>query len=199
MTSDKNIDQPEMYFNAKPDKRSTLIPLIICGVVVAAAIIGWLIYQNNKNSDTINSLQRQVVETKQKEDQQQQINNAIAEKNLKYRTNWDKFIKERHSEPQVNYTWGGVSSFTVAVGNGTEYTLDQVDVLVEYIRKSGEVWERKTVSLFNIPANSEQTQTAPSSVNGVKVNVAIQKIICKQMQFCYPINNGNSSDPYLCN
>jgi hypothetical protein len=192
----------EQYFPSKSKKitKSAIIIGISIGILVA--IIFWLINQNNQNSDTISDLQKQIANQKQveiqKQDQEQQVNDALNQKNLLYRKDWDKFIKQIHSEPQINYTWGGISAFQVAVSNKTEYILDQVDLKVQYIRKNGDLWEQKTISFFNVSANSNEIKVAPASLNGVKVKVDIEKVMCKKMEFCFPTYNGDRNDPYFC-
>ena len=183
-------------------KKNKLIPLIVGGVLIVGGIIAWLVYQNNQNSGTIDNLQTQVNtqqdEGAQKEAERQKINTATTEKNMKYRNNWSDYIKVQNDDPSVNYTLGGISPFTVYVTNQTDYLLDQVDITINYIRKNGDSWQTKTVSIFNVPSNSNETGTAPESINGVKVNVTITKIISKKMHFCYPADNGNTADPYFC-
>ena len=132
------------------------------------------------------------------DDEKQRINAAITAKNMNFRNNWENYIKIDHNDPEVDYTLGGISSFNVSINNKTSYMLDQVDINVEYIRKNGEICQDKTVTIFNIPAGSTDFVEAPSSVNGVKVNCSISKIISKKMHFCYPTDNGNPEDPYFC-
>jgi hypothetical protein len=117
---------------------------------------------------------------------------------MNYRNNWQNYIKVDHSEPKVDYTLGGISSFDVYVSNETTYMLDQVDIYVEYIRKNGETYQTKTVTILNVPAGSMEIGVAPESVSGVKVNCGISKIVSKKMHFCYPKDNGNPEDPYFC-
>jgi hypothetical protein len=182
-------------------KKSYLMPLGITAVVVIAVII-WLMYQDNKNNETITTLQTQVstqqLQKDQKEDEQKKINEAIAKKNLEYRNNWEKYIRKDYDQLKIDYGLGGISQFNVHISNETEYMLDEVDVLVEYIRKNGEVWQSRTVSFSNIAPGTAETKVAPSSVNGVNVRLAIQKIVSKKMQFCYPFGSDNTGDPYFC-
>ena len=131
------------------------------------------------------------------EDLKKAINEANTAKNMKYRNNWDTYIKVSNSEPSVDYTLGGISEFNVYVSNETEYILDQVDVLVQYIRKNGEIYQSSTVHLFNVVPNLMGSEVAPKSINGIKVSCTVEKIISRKMHFCYP-NNGNPEDPYFC-
>lgn len=176
--------------------------LILAGALVISGIGGWLIYQNLQNREILNAVNEEVNAQKntqdEKEEQRRRTNQAITEKNMNYRNNWPNYIKVDHNEPRVDYTLGGISSFDVYISNETTYMLDQVDVYVEYIRKNGDVYQTRTVSIFNIPAGATEAGVAPSSVNGVKVRCEISKIVSKKMHFCYPADNGNPEDPYFC-
>lgn len=206
----KKVEQTPSYDAAFPTKKkSYLLPIIISGLLIVGCTMGWLVYQNSKNSDTIENLNEEVNNTKQSkqteqseadkhEEERQRINRANTEKNMNFRNNWPNYIQVSNSEPSVNYTLGGISEFNVYVNNETSYLLDQVDVYVQYIRKNGDVWQEKTVSIFNVPAGSNETGVAPSSVNGVKVSCSISKIVSRKMHFCYPSDNGNPEDPYFC-
>lgn len=190
-------------------KKSLLVPLIIGGSLFVFGIICWLVYQNSQNSATINHLQEKVttqddaIQTEQtqkaeNEAERQRINEANTAKNMNFRNNWENYIKVQNTEPKVDYTLGGISAFDIYVSNETSYMLDQVDIFVQYIRKSGEVYQTKTITILNVPAGSGASGEAPSSLNGVKVSCTVERIISKKMHFCYPENNENPKDPYFC-
>lgn len=198
------------YQDAFPTKKkSFLVPLIIGGILIVGGLVSWLLYQNSEHTVTIdnlqdkvttqdNAIQTQNTQETEKEAERQRINEANTAKNMKFRNNWENYIKVQNSEPTVDYTFGGISAFTVYVSNETSYMLDQVDIYIQYIRKSGEVYQTKTVTIFNVPAGSSANAETPSSLNGVKVSCTVEKIISKKMHFCYPENNGNPEDPYFC-
>lgn len=183
-------------------KKSLLVPLIIGGILIFGGLIIWLVSQNVQHTTVIQDLQDSVVTQNtaeaEKEAERQRINQANTAKNMNFRNNWENYIKLQNSEPTVDYTFGGISAFTVYVSNQTSYMLDQVDINIEYIRKSGEVYQTKTITILNVPAGSSANGEAPSSINGVKVSCTVEKIVSKKMHFCYPENNGNPEDPYFC-
>ncbi len=207
------IEQPSYpstnYQETFPTKKKSLfVPLIIGGILVVG-LISWLVYQSSKQTTTIDNLhdkiitqdsaiQTQDAEAAAKEAERLRINQANTLKNMNFRNKWESYIKIQNSEPSIDYTLGGISAFTVYVSNETSYMLDQVDIYIQYIRKSGEVYQTKTVTVFNVPAGSGANAEAPSSVNGVKVSCTVEKIVSKKMHFCYPENNGNPEDPYFC-
>ena len=198
------------YQDVFPTKKKSLsLPLIIGGALIFIGLTSWLVYQNSEHTATIENLQEKVTtqdnaiqtqdtEAAEKEAERLRINQANTLKNMNFRNKWESYIKVQNSEPSVDYTFGGISAFTVYVTNETSYMLDQVDIYIQYIRKSGEVYQTKTVTVFNVPAGSSANAEAPSSVNGVKVSCTVEKIVSKKMHFCYPENNGNPEDPYFC-
>ncbi len=190
-------------------KKSALLPFLITGGVLVIGIISWLAYQNSQNSSTIDSLQEKVstqetvYQTQQsqiaeKEAERQRVNTANTLKNMNYRNNWDKYIKVTNSEPTIDFTFGGISEFNVYVSNEMEYTIDQVDVLVQYIRKNGEIWQSSVVHLQNVSPNSIESGIAPKSINGIKVICSIEKVISDKLNFCFPTNSGVQEDPFFC-
>ena len=164
------------YEEAFPTKKKSLVvPLIVGGSLVVIGLISWLVYQNSQHTSTIDNLQEKVttqdnaIQTQQtqdaeKEAERQRINEANTAKNMNFRNNWENYIKVQNTEPTVDFTFGGISAFNVYVSNETSYMLDQVDIFVQYIRKNGEVYQTKTVTILNVPAGSGAYGEAPSSV-----------------------------------
>jgi hypothetical protein len=193
--------------------RSKLYLFIIICILIISSIVGWLIYQNVENGETIESLSEQIssqyetlsnqenvlTEQSDAEQERKRINSANTAKNLKYRNNWYKYINA--SSNSYSYTEiGGISDLEVIITNQTEYMLDEVEVLVSYVKTNGDNFKTETVTVYNIPANSTKSTTAPESNRGTSVNLDIQGIISKKMHFCYSAGNwsNNSDDPYFC-
>ena len=193
--------------------RSKLYLFIIICILIISSIVGWLIYQNVENGETIESLSEQIssqyetlsnqenvlTEQSDAEQERKRINSANTAKNMKYRNNWYKYINA--SSNSYSYSEiGGISDLEVIITNQTEYMLDEVEVLVSYVKTNGDNFKTETVTVYNIPANSTKSATAPESNRGTSVNLDIQGIISKKMHFCYSAGNwsNNSDDPYFC-
>jgi hypothetical protein len=183
-------------------------PMLYIGIAIAAGIAIFFGIKNNESA-AANSLlldtsaefaavTNKLAEIEQKEQQELAQKEALENKNREYRNEWEKYITFTNSEPEISYLLGGVSEFQITVGNQTPYILDQVDISVAYIRKNGDIYKTETVSIANVNPNTFETAVAPSSINGVKINVAIAKVVCKKMNFCYPSFSGKESDPYYC-
>lgn len=189
--------------NLKKKKSSTFI-LILTSAFVVVFIIGWLVFQNKNQAETLSQVQQQVVtqqqvltEQQKAETERQRINEAITAKNMNYRNNWRQYINIGRSTYQFS-TLGGIESFPVNVVNNSEYMLDEVVVNINYIKTSGETYKTESITINNIPANSYKNGTAPSSNRGTSISTEIASIVCKKMHFCYPYNNGNREDPFFC-
>ena len=183
--------------------------VILAIAIVACIVIGSLFVKNSNREQEVVVLNQRVEaqenaasEEERKEDvqaaQAKKANDALTAKNMNMRNNWEQFVHVDYDAPTVNYALGGISEFSVYLENTTPYMLEQVSVLVEYIRKNGNLYQTKTVSFYNIPAGSTDISVAPSSVNGVSVRCTITEIMSKKLHFCYPYDNGNPKDPYFC-
>lgn len=194
-------------------KKSKLFFFIIICILIISSIVGWLIYQNVENGETIESLTEQIssqyetlstqesilTEQSDAEQEKSRINSAITQKNMKYRNNWNNYINASSNSYRYSEI-GGISDLEVIVTNQTEYMLDEVEVLVSYVKTNGDYFKTETVTVYNIPANDSKSATAPESNRGTSVNLDIQGIISKKMHFCYSAGNwsNNSEDPYFC-
>jgi hypothetical protein len=119
------------------------------------------------------------------------------DKNAIYRNQWPNFI----SFGKLDYKSGalsGIKAFDVPVINRTGFTLDQVTIRLDYIKKGGGVFKTETLTVSNVPPNSTSSAKAPASNRGTSVNAYITGISSSKLNFCYPLNNGNPADPYYC-
>jgi hypothetical protein len=122
---------------------------------------------------------------------------AAAAKELEYRNNWSHYISIGKYDYKV--TKGGVEAFNVPVYNGTNAMLDQVTVLVEYMKKDKKIYFSEPVKIYNIPSGGGLNGKAAGYDRGNNVRVTIQSITCGKLHFCYPFKSSNPADPYFCN
>lgn len=181
-------------------KNKKSILYVIIGIV-AIAILVWIISSINENSNKVKEIEYE----KNSEEFENKINDenklanekALTAKNMNYRNNWESFISSHNSEYLYSEI-GGISSLNVNVENNTDYILDEVSIIVNYIKKNGGTYKTEEVIIYNVPAHSIKSQAAPDSERGTSVSTEISSIISKKMHFCYPLNNGNPKDPYFC-
>lgn len=175
-------------------RKSKFWLLMILSLVVIGIIIFWLMQQNKENKEKIDLVNNEI---SAKEDERSRINEALTKRNMEYRNNWFNYI-EASSNRYTYDELGGISNLQVIVTNKTDCMLDEVDVEVSYIKTNGDTYQTETVEVFNIPAHSYKRVSAPESSRGTSVRMEVQVITSKKMHFCYPVDNGNSEDPYFC-
>ena len=99
-------------------------------------------------------------------------------------------------------TFEGISNLDVIVTNNTNYTLDQVTVAIDYIKKNGGIYRTENLTFNNIPAKQNISLSAPNSKRGLAVKLTMQTITALELSLCYEYKNtpaiGNP-DPYNCN
>jgi hypothetical protein len=184
-------------------RKSKLFPVLIAGLVATCGIISWLVYQNFQNAKTIDTINNKVFtqefEKNEAEAESKRKNEEITALNMNYRNNWSEYIRATNSKYFYSEL-GGISGLEVIVTNKTEYMLDEVQVLVYYVRTNGDNFKTETVTVYNVPAGSSKSISAPDSNRGTSVSMDIKSIISKKMHFCYLTGNwgSNSNDPYFC-
>lgn len=177
---------------------------IVLGLIILVGIIGWLVYENMNQSETVSQLQQQVYvanaeasAANEAEGERRRRNIELTEKNMNYRNNWNRYFSVANS----NYTYsliGGVDPFDVTISNKTDYLVDEMIVTAHYYKSNGEPFKSEDIHFYNVTPNSTATERSQGSIRGVRVAAEITKIISKRMHFCYPSDNGNPADPYFC-
>ena len=99
-------------------------------------------------------------------------------------------------------TFGGISNLDVIVTNNTNYTIDQITVAIDYIKKNDGIYKTEYLTFNNIPADQNKSLSAPDSNRGLSVNLTKQTITASELNLCY--NNSftpvvGDTDPYKCN
>jgi len=142
-------------------------------------------------------------ELDEKERQKIALEHAQEIINREYRNNWSKYITYQSSDFKVGF-FGGISDLEITVTNNTESILDEVDIKIDYIKESGDLWETKEVVVSNIQPGTSKTVKAPETSRGIKIKTAITSITAKSLSFCYDISQekqrrtNNPTDPWKC-
>lgn len=192
--------------NFVPKRNKTLRNILIgFGVVAVFFIVVAIASDNsesyyNENGEFVGDVTPVAADA-----ERDRINQELTIKNRNYRNNFDQYIRVTTNE----YTYdalGGISNLDVIVTNDTDYTLNEVNVNVDYIKDSGEVFKSEIITLYNIPAHQNKSASAPESNRGTSVEVRMDGIKSKKMHFCFFATNGigtysepeNPNDPYFC-
>jgi hypothetical protein len=115
---------------------------------------------------------------------------------MNYRNNFTNYLTISTN----NYSYrdiGGISDLKIIFNNNTDYVIDAASVIVGYVQANGNYYKTEIVNFENIEAFSQQTQYAPNSDRGLRVEIDYEQIYSKKMHFLYPSNNGNPEDPYF--
>jgi hypothetical protein len=171
--------------------------LLVLGLILIC-IIGGLLYSNHSQALEVNDLSQANAQQKTAELEKQRQIDAVNEKNKNYRNKWKDFISFGDVRPSFG-DFGGCDPFAVPIRNTTDEMIDEVDVELKYIKANGGVFKVEKVVITNIPPQYEKAVRGPGSPRGTSLQYEITGIISHGLHFCYPRNNGNPEDPYLCN
>lgn len=116
-----------------------------------------------------------VYDKQQQENQEQE--RIVREESLKkqVRDNIRAYVQAGNSEYRISVL-GGVYGLSITVSNQTEYLLDNVRVLIRYIKANGETWKEETLDFALVPPNNKMTLRAPDSDRGTSVDYKIVSI-----------------------
>lgn len=196
--------------DAPSRKRKKVKIFSILGIALTLLLFvsGFFLYQNSLKQEKIHLQKAMDDATKQERE-----NNLVKQRNLEenkkqqiekqklqIRNNWNEYIKVEHS----SYTYkelGGISDLFITVTNNTDYTIDNVNVNVSYIKTNGTIYKTETISFHGIAPQYKMKKKAPDSERGTSVDfLQITSISSKGLNFCYEIGNWakESNDPYKC-
>lgn len=117
-----------------------------------------------------------------------------AEKN--YRNNWAKYITIGKMDIAVNDD--GIAPFNVPVYNGTNATLDKVEVRIDYWKKDKKVVHSENIIVYNVPPGAGLNGKAAGYKKGSSAKAVITAITCRKLHFCYPGSSYTPDDPFYC-
>lgn len=183
LTIQPPIYNPKNNKYQKPQKRSFIKYLLIGIFLIAFVAIGsTIISENNTNKQETSipaddSIQRQT------------------------RNNITSLVQVTTNQYSVS-TFGGISNLEVIVTNTTDFTIDQITVAIDYIKKNDGIFKTEYLTFNNIPPNQNKSLAAPDSNRGLSVNLTKQTITASELNLCYDYNNTpavGDPDPYKCN
>ena len=168
---------------AKPQKRSFLKYFLIGIFFIAFVAIGSTIiseYSTGNQETSIpsdDSIQRQT------------------------RNNITSLVQVTTNEYSVS-TFGGISNLDIIVTNNTDYTIDEIKVVIAYIKTNDGVFKTEYLIFNNISPKQNKSLSAPESKRGLSVKLTKQTITASGLNLCYNNNIApavGDPDPYKCN
>ena len=167
----------------KPKKSNFLKYLIIAVSIIAFLAIGSnIISENTINKDNITP------------DEDDSVN-------IQIRNNITSLIQVNTNQYSVD-AFGGISNLDIIATNNTDYTIDEIKVAIDYLKKNDGVFKTEYLTFYNIPPKQNKSLSAPDSNRGLSVKLTKQSIASTDLNLCY--NNSftptdGDPDPYKCN
>lgn len=91
------------------------------------------------------------------------------------RDNIRSYVHAGNSAYQINGL-GGINGLSIEVANQTDYLLDNVRVVIRYIKANGETWKEEALDFALISPNKKMTLRAPDSDRGTSIDYKIVSI-----------------------
>lgn len=98
-----------------------------------------------------------------------------------YRNNIFKLLNPHTNNYQKDIVFGGIWDLIIKIDNPSPYTLDEVWVVVNYIKADGNLHKSEVVYFKNMPAGQQILQPAPNSDKGVEVKCRVERVICTEI------------------
>jgi len=178
---------PPPYKNAKNNNMTnSMNPILKIGIYTLISIFGILIisnyYDNSRNSNN-NNKSDSSSEINQ-EDLESEKLKQLTIKNKNYRNNWAEYIIATRSSFNYN-DFGGIYNLSIYLVNKSEYSLNQVQVAVDYIKSAGGIYKTEFITFENVKPESKMILNAPNSDRGTKIEYRICNIYAPSFHFCF--------------
>jgi hypothetical protein len=109
---------------------------------------------------------------------------AICQKQAEGKTSIRDHIRDYVSAGNSAYSinrLGGIYGLNITINNRSEYMIDNVRVLIRYIKANGETWKEENLDFALIAPSTEMTLKAPDSDRGTSVDYKIISISSKAL------------------
>lgn len=193
-----NANTESIYTKKKKDSFSFRIAVILSVCLLLVFGIVYLI-NANQNSNDVNTIDSLAADsplvpvepnespTRNPEASDPPLNTDVVTKDesLYYRENWPDFISSSNNA-YLYSELGGISNLEISLNNKTPYLLDEVIVIVDYIKANGSVFKTETLYFTNVEPNSISSLSAPDSPRGTSVNHYVIGVQSSGMKLHYP-------------
>jgi hypothetical protein len=76
----------------------------------------------------------------------------------------------------TTYGLGGIVGLNIVISNQSDYMLDNVRVMIRYIKANGETWKEEPLDFALVPPRQKMTLRAPDSDRGTSIDYKIVEI-----------------------
>jgi hypothetical protein len=188
----------------KKNKSASVYVAVLASVIIVVVLAAFLLHSNQQQAhlaDQLGSVQQNLAAKNDEEQRSKEQAAAIETSKMFTRNNWKELIAITGRQSKIDETFGGISDITITITNNTSYPLDELEVLVSYIKENGTPFKTETVAYHNIAPHSTQTIAAPDSPRGTALEQRIISTRSTALNFCYSHTsngNGNAADPWKC-
>jgi Ca2+/Na+ antiporter len=183
-TTTDTVIAPTLEEAPKEKKSGTFkyfVFLIIVLLTGAATI--WFYRSANKLSETNNELEKKVQQVNdsinkeravqlQRENELQRQAKEKEDKIKEVSSNIGKYLTSKATY-DFNSTFGGIDNVQITVSNNSDFKINEVTISLMYIKKNGDLYDTKSVTLSNIPAHQQKTVQGPDSKRGMSMSTKI--------------------------
>jgi hypothetical protein len=171
-------------------------PLFIIGsaIIITLIVILFAINFNRKNSSTDYSTSNKQSETKLFQENSEELEKKEKEKRKQQRIKKEKENRKKqlvndnlghYLKASVNNyrqkLLGGIKNLKITVSNTSDYTIEQVTVVVKYHKLNNKIYTTKNLYFKNLKANSQITLNAPETNVGTYIRYQITEVIAPSL------------------
>jgi hypothetical protein len=146
--------------------------IAVAVLVLVLGYAAYAMYDNKQQEKQEQERNRQEQERKQREEEKLKQEEQVR---VQIRNNIRYYVQAHGSDYQTRAI-GGIYGLSIDVTNQTDYLIDNVRVLVRYIKANGETWKEEALDFALIPPNKKMTLRAPDSDRGTSIDYKIVSI-----------------------
>lgn len=180
-------------------QRRSLGYLLAVALVIIVLIIGFTYTQLNSQEsglevDSIAAGGSSEPQNIPNAEQQVDPNNSVIDEEMSstnedpaktFRDNWVDYVVSGNNQ-YLYSDLGGISQLEISVSNNSPYKLDEVVVLVSYIKVNGDIYKNETINFYDVEPNTQVNLPAPDSPRGVRIEHSIMNVQSASMGLHFP-------------
>lgn len=178
--------------NTKKTSTSKNLAIGLIAVIIIITVAFWIWKKNSTPAETNTELQKRMQQVRDsvsqeralRLQQEQAMKRQAFEKAQKLKAikdNIHKFVTQKVTYDYDSF-FGGIDNVQVTVSNSSDFKMDEVTVQLSYIKKNGELYDTKYITISNVPAHGQKTVSGPESKRGTSVGSRITKVYSDELE-----------------
>lgn len=182
------------YPEAVKTKKRIPPAAIIAGLIIIFIAIGiiWFWARTSSLSKTNTDLQKKMQQVKDSVSQAEAIRlqqereakrqaYEKAQKIKAVKDNIGMFVTQKVTYDYDGF-FGGIDNVLVTVSNNSDFNMNAITVQLSYIKKNGELYDTKYLTVRDVAAHSQKMVKGPDSKRGMKVNSKISHVQSDELE-----------------